>query len=82
MLHVALLLSAVMISEIELVFEFAGIIGCASVTFLFPALAFIQALNTYGTGRDRQNSEKFAFLLLARLFLLIFVVVLAFYFYL
>lgn len=81
-LQIAIVGIAMLISEIELVFEFTGTFGCATVTFLFPAVAYIKSLNTYGSNRQREKTETLLYLLLAWFFIAIFVAVLFLYFYL
>jgi len=47
-LHVSILTIALSLENLDLVFEIAGAIGCASSTFLFPGVAYILALRKYG----------------------------------
>ena len=48
-LHLALVGTAMMVTNLDTVIEFAGAIGSSANLFLFPGLAYILALHKYGT---------------------------------
>ena len=48
-LHLALVVTAMLVENLDTVIEFTGAIGCSSNLFLFPGLAYILALRKYGT---------------------------------
>ena len=65
-----------------MVFEFSGAFGCSSVTYLFPSVAYILALNRYGTSRMKQKWDIKFYHILSWVFLVIYVAVLSAFFYL
>ena len=73
---------AIFIKDIAVVFEFSGAVGCSSITYLFPGVAYILALNKYGTSRMKQNWDIRFYHFLSWAFLVIYVAVLGAFFYL
>ena len=73
---------AVFIKDIAVVFEFSGAVGCSSITYLFPSVAYLLALNRYGTSRMRQKWDIRFYQILSWVFLVIYVTVLSAFFYL
>ena len=65
-----------------MVFEFSGAVGCSSITYLFPGVAYILALNRYGNSRMRQKWDIRFYHILSWVFLVIYVAVLSSFFYL
>ena len=70
------------IEDITVVFEFSGAVGSSSITFLFPAVAYILALNRYGTARQKAKCETIFYLALAWLFLFLYAAILGSFIYL
>ena len=56
-LHLLTLGLAMTIKDVTVVFEFAGAVGSSSITFLFPSVAYLLALNKYGTTRQKAKCE-------------------------
>ena len=79
-LHLALVVSAILVINLDTVIEFAGAIGCSSNLFLFPGLAYILALRKYSSPHLRQKWSTCGYHFLAWLFLFIFVAILAVFF--
>lgn len=55
-LHASILLLAIVIPNIDIVFEITGSIACPSIIYLFPAIGYLVALNKYGTEAKRSQS--------------------------
>lgn len=81
-MHIIVIILALTVKSIDSIFELAGAIGSASTTFLFPGLAYLVALNRYGSNRIRQKWETSFYKVMAWIFLFVQAVVLAMYFYL
>ena len=81
-IHLALVAMAMFVTNLDTVIEFTGAIGCSANLFLFPGLAYILALRKYGTPHYRQKWSTCGYLVLAWLFLFIFVAILTAFFYL
>ena len=81
-LQLGILSLAIFIKDIAVVFEFSGAFGCSSITYLFPSVAYILALNKYGTSRMRQSWDIRFYHFLSWAFLIIYVAVLSSFFYL
>ena len=81
-LHLALIVTAMWVTNLDTVIEFAGAIGCSANLFLFPGLAYILALRKYSTPHLRQKWSTCGYHFLAWLFLFIFIAILAAFFYL
>jgi len=81
-LHLGVVISAMLIPNIDIVLELTGAIGCSANTFLFPGVAFLLALRKYDRPSIRQRWSTFFYKVLAWLFLIIFVTLLAAVFYL
>ena len=83
LLHVAVLSFAMAIEKIDNVVLFTGTIGGASVTFLFPGLAYIVALRHFGdTPRHRGNWSTIFYHMMAWAFVASFVVIVSTFIYL
>ena len=57
MLHLVTVGLSMTIDDITVVFEFTGAVGSSSIMFLFPSVAYILALNKYGTARHKAKCE-------------------------
>lgn len=56
-LHVTILLLAIVIPDIEAVFELVGSFACVCIAYVFPAVGYLLALKRYGT-EERRNRLK------------------------
>ena len=81
-LHLLTLGLAMTIDDVTVVFEFAGAVGSSSITFLFPSVAYILALNKYGTTRQKAKCESIFFFSLAWIFLILYTALLGSFIYL
>ena len=75
-LHSIILSLATSITNIDVVFDYAGAVGSSSMMFLFPGLAYILALRKYGKASHRQLWSTFFWHALAWFFLLCYVAIL------
>lgn len=83
LLHLAVLSFAMAIQKIDNVVLFTGTIGGASITFLFPGLAYIVAFRHFGDSPRNRNSWSTIFYhLMAWFFVAFFVVVVSSFIYL
>lgn len=48
-LHVSILVLAILIPDIETVFELVGSFGCINIAYVFPAIGYLLALKKFGT---------------------------------
>ena len=72
---------AMTLSDIEQIFDFIGSICCGSCTLLFPGMGYLMALGRYGSERKRAKWSTTCDKATAWIFLVLFVVVLALFFY-
>jgi len=49
LLHALILLLAIVIKDIDIVFELVGSLAAVFITFIFPACGYLMALSKYGT---------------------------------
>ena len=54
-IHLTILSLAIIIPNIDTVFEFVGTVACACVTFIFPALGYLMALHRFGSERRKEK---------------------------
>ena len=80
-LQVTILTLATTIEDISVIFDFIGAFGGASQMFLFPAVAYLLALNKYSTSRLRKKWETTFYQILSWVFLVFYFGVLSSYFY-
>ena len=52
-IHLTIVALAAVIRDIALIFEFSGTMGSSSISFFFPAIAYLLALRNYGTPEIR-----------------------------
>jgi len=72
---------AITIDDITVVFDFAGAVGSTLSFLIFPSVAYITALNRYGTSRIRQKRETMFYLTLSYVFIVAGVAIMASYIY-
>ena len=72
---------AILIKDITVVFDFAGTIGCSFITYFFPAIGYLIALNRFGTQEIRKKWETKAFQGVSWLFIVIGTTAVASYFF-
>ena len=68
-IHVALLILAIVIKDIDSVFDFVGTVACACVTFVFPALGYLMALHRFGSEKRKAMLRTKFFVAIAWTFL-------------
>lgn len=73
---------AMLIENIDSIFDLVGSVGSASIMFLFPGLAYIVAFHTFGTSHYRKKWSTTFYYTMAWLFLVLYVIAIALYFYL
>lgn len=75
------LLIAMLVENINTVFDFCGAIGASSMMFLFPGLGYILALREFGTIQHRKKCETTFYHIMAWMFLIIYVLIVGTYTY-
>ena len=80
-LHITSLLIAMLVENIDTVFNFSGAIGSSALMFLFPGLGYILALRQFGKPHLRQRCETTFYLIMAWMFLVFYVLAVAIYMY-
>ena len=68
-IHLTILSLAIIIPNIDTVFEFVGTVACACVTFIFPALGYLMALHRFGSERRKEKLRTKFFVAIAWTFL-------------
>ena len=68
-IHICLLALAIIIRDIETVFDFVGTVACACVTFVFPALGYLMALSRFGSEERKARLRTKFFVAIAWTFL-------------
>ena len=81
LLHAITLSLAIMIDNLDSVFDFLGSVGCSCIMFLFPGVAYILALKRYGNARQRAKWSTTFFHALAWVFIVLCTLVMTSYFY-
>ena len=80
-LQIGIMTMALTIEDIDVIFDFIGVIGCASQTFLFPSVAYLLAVNKYSTSRQRKKWETTIYQILSYIFLILYFSILGAYVY-
>ena len=79
MLQSSLLIMAISVQSIDSVFDFVGAFGSGCISFLFPGVAYLYALHSWGSGRVRKQWQTLFNQIVAWFFIIMFVVVLSLY---
>ena len=82
LLQAIILCLAIKIRDIVEISEFIGCIGCSMLFFIFPSIAYITALDRYGTSRVRQRGETIFYQIFSYFLLAMGVLTMVTYFYL
>mmetsp|Transcript_12087 Transcript_12087/g.16406 ORF Transcript_12087/g.16406 Transcript_12087/m.16406 type:complete len:397 (-) Transcript_12087:165-1355(-) len=81
-LQTSILIVALSVKSLDVIFDFLGAIGSGCITFLFPGVAYLYALQTWGNSSTRKKWDTIWNQLTAVFFLLCFFIVIGLYFYL
>lgn len=52
-LHINIIVLAILIREIDMVFDFVGTIGSSCIGFVFPGIGYLAALHRYGSEKKK-----------------------------
>ena len=81
MLHTSIIMVALIADDVESVFDFVGAIGCSSISFLFPGLGYIVALQKFGTSRIRKRCDTLFNQIVAWTYIAVWILICVLYIY-